>query len=90
MSGMGMGLKFTNVEAQQSRVLGSWIGELNGESSKDFEPDFHSTKPSQTAFDETRLRGEHQYILNELIVALMRRGILNEVQGKEMLRRLLL
>ena len=90
MTGMGMGLKFTNVEAQQSRVLNSWIGELSGELPKEFEPDFDDAEPPQAASDETRLQEEHQYILNELIVALMRRGILSEVQGKEMLRRLLL
>jgi len=90
MTGMGMGLKFTNVEAQQSRVLESWIGELSGEFPKEFEPDFDDADSPEAASDEVRLQGEHQYILNELIVALMRRGILSEVQGKEMLRRLLL
>lgn len=90
MTGMGMGLRFTNVEAQQSRVLEKWIGELSGELPKEFEADFDEANSSQAASDEVRLQGEHQYILNELIVALMRRGILSEAQGKEMLRRLLL
>jgi hypothetical protein len=93
MSGMGMGLKFTNVETQQSRVLESWIAELSGGFPQEFEPQFEVADRPQAASpgsDEVRLKGEHEYILNELIVVLMRRGILDETQGKEMLRRLLL
>ena len=88
MAGMGMGLKFTNVGAKQLGVLTEWIGRLSGE-----------LPPGSAAFDEEeeveaaaelRLKDEQQYVLNELIVALMRKGILTEGQGKEMIRRLLL
>jgi len=39
---------------------------------------------------DLRLKDEQKYVLSELIVALMRKGILTEGQGKEMIRRLLL
>jgi len=88
MASMGMGLKFVNIGAKQLQVLTSWIGQLSGE-----------LPPESAAFDQEevveasadlRLKDEQKYVLSELIVALMRKGILTEGQGKEMIRRLLL
>lgn len=88
MASMGMGLKFVNIGARQLQVLTSWIGQLSGE-----------LPPESAAFDQEevveasadlRLKDEQKYVLSELIVALMRKGILTEGQGKEMIRRLLL
>ena len=89
MPSMGMGLKFTEIEAQQLEVLESWLAELRGDLPQDFHTIFDDDD-SQAGADEVRLKAEHQYILNELIVALMRKGVLTEPQGKELLRRLLL
>ena len=89
MAGMGMGLKFTSIGAKHLQVLTSWIGQLSGELPPEF-GGFDEEEAVAEATADLRLKDEQQYVLNELIVALMRKGILTEAQGKEMLRRLLL
>ena len=84
MAGMGMGVRFMDVEPQQMEVLGKWISQLSGE----LAPAFAGFDEVQEASGEVPLKEEFHYTLNELIVALMRKGILGEGQGKEMLRRL--
>ena len=84
MAGMGMGAKFMNVAPQQMEVLGKWISQLSGDST----PSFSGFDETAEPYSDLRLQGEFSYTLNELIVALMRKGILSEQQGKEMLRRL--
>ena len=84
MAGMGMGVRFLDVEPQQMEVLGKWISQLSG----DLAPAFAGFDEVPEASGEVPLKEEFHYTLNELIVALMRKGILGEVQGKEMLRRL--
>jgi PilZ domain len=82
--GMGMGLAFTAVEPQQLGVLDRWIGELSG------------TVPLEMSVLEERRpvpqsaapAKEPGYVLNELILALMRKGTLTEEEGKAMLLRL--
>jgi hypothetical protein len=36
----------------------------------------------------TDSQGEQTYVLNELVIALMRKGVLTEAEGKGMLKRL--
>lgn len=84
MPGMGMGVKFVNVEPRQMAILGSWISQLSGAAP----PTFQGFDLAEESSGETPLKQELSYILNELIVVLMRKGILAEQQGKEMLRRL--
>jgi len=84
MAGMGMGVQFMNVEPQQMEVLGKWISQLSG----DLPPAFAGFDEAEEASADPHLQGEFSYTLNELILALMRKGILTEGQGKEMLHRL--
>ena len=86
MAGMGMGLKFTTVESVQSRILEKWISQLSG----DLPYEFAAFEHEDEASAEGSLKDEQKYILNEIIIALMRKGILAKEQGKEMLRRLIL
>jgi hypothetical protein len=83
LCGMGMGLKFTIVAPEQTELLDKWIGELSGASPKyqmPEEDDLESVAqtPGKDLF----------YVVNEIVVALMRKGILSDQQGKIMLKKL--
>lgn len=91
-TGMGMGLQFTHIDPQQLPVLQKWLAEASG--TAPFEP---SEPPafaaSHQGLNENGANGhaprETGYVLNELILALMRKGTLTEEEGKIMLLRLL-
>jgi hypothetical protein len=84
-TGMGMGLAFTSVEAEQLRVLDQWLGELSG------------TAPAELPAAEGNGKGavkerssdEQCFALIEHTISLIRRGSLSSEQGKIMLRNLL-
>ena len=83
--GMGMGLAFTSVAPQDMGVLENWIGELSGTAPLEM-----TTLGEQPAAPRNGTSAkEPGYVLNELIVALMRKGTLTEEEGKTMLLRLL-
>ena len=82
--GMGMGVAFTSAEKDQFRIYQGWIDKLSGNS---------SVKPNvledeRQSGGNTDSQGEQTYVLNELVIALMRKGVLTEVEGKGMLKRL--
>jgi len=96
--GMGMGLQFTSIDPQQVGVLDKWIGELSGTAPLEFAtpPEFHTgtgNGASNGAVNGAKNGAvgskEAGYVLNELIVALMRKGALTDEEGKTMLLRLL-
>jgi len=80
VAGMGMGLRFDSIDAQQLVNLKRWLGELRGESPVEMEADKQETS---TCGDPQR-----NCVLNQLIGELMRKGILDDSMGKEMLQRL--
>src|ERR1700735_4711899 len=82
--GMGMGLKFTTLEPEQVLMLEKWIRELSGTSSPDEES---SEEDSLGPVSETS-SNEASYVLNEVLLALMRKGILTDGEGKAMLHKL--
>lgn len=99
---MGMGLQFTSIEPQHKGVLDKWIGELSGTAPLEFAslPEFPSgtskgasngaiTGASNGAKNGAAGSKDAGYVLNELIVALMRKGTLTDEEGKTMLLRLL-
>jgi hypothetical protein len=88
MDAMGMGLKFPAVDPDQRRILKLWIKELGGEPEELLTPVLVPRISSGSSSPE-RANSELPYILNELILVLLRKGILSEEQGKDMLRRLL-
>jgi hypothetical protein len=103
-TGMGMGLEFTSVEPQQMGVLDKWIGELSGSLPPEFTglPDFPDSAGNSASNGTSRgtngaahnrngtsVAKEAGYVLNELIIALMRKGTLTDEEGKAMLLRLL-
>lgn len=82
---MGMGLVFAATEPDQRRELASWMAGLTGESS----PPTHDLEPDERALTRFCLRDEPRHVLNELIISLMRIGVLGEAEGDGMLARLL-
>jgi len=84
MAGMGMGVQFKDVTPPQMEILKRWIAQLSG----DLTPTFAGFEEAEEDASDPPLQGELSYTLNELILALMRKGILSEGQGREMLRRL--
>src|SRR3989442_8940030 len=82
--GMGMGLVFTAAEPEQLWILEKWLAELSGE----LPPESETREQDKQARAEESLKEEQQYVLNDLIIALMRKGELSEPEGKAMLRKL--
>ena len=82
--GMGMGLVFTAAEPEQLWILEKWLAELSGE----LPPESETREQDKQARAEESLKEEQQYVLNDLIIALMRKGVLSEPEGKAMLRKL--
>jgi hypothetical protein len=82
--GMGMGLAFTSIDPQQMGVLEKWLGELSGSAPTELSV-IQEHPASQRTGGSAKEPG---YVLNDLIVALMRKGTLSEEEGRTMLLRL--
>lgn len=82
VAGMGMGLRFESIASEQPAILTRWLGELRGETPVDMEP--------ERAKEETPVYAgpQNKSVLNELIEELMRKGVLDDSMGREMLQRL--
>ncbi len=80
---MGMGLAFTEIRREHQEVLGSWIAELNGAPSSI--PTDSATASAPEAIGENV---NLQLVLNELISLLVRRKVITENEGADLLRRL--
>ena len=85
-AGMGMGLAFTAIDPGQLSVLKGWLAELSG----DIQPDTAVLEQeTQKAAADNGASHEQNYVLNELIIALMRKNVLSDQEGKELLQKLL-
>jgi hypothetical protein len=82
---MGMGVAFVSAEKDQFQIYEKWIDELSGNTS----PAPNLLGGEQGSSGGTDSHEEQSYVLNELVIALMRRGTLTESEGKGMLKRLL-
>jgi hypothetical protein len=80
-----MGLIFTATAPDQRQELGRWMAGLTGEAS----PLTHDLEPDEPTVTEYCVRNEHTHVLNELVISLMRKGVLDEEEGEGMLARLL-
>jgi PilZ domain len=82
--GMGMGVKFKELELEpeQILILEKWLSELSGASPADDE----ASESLETVAEASH--NESSYVLNEVIIALMRKGILTDGEGKAMLHKL--
>ena len=90
ITGMGMGVMFTAIEPEQRWMLEKWLAELRGESSAELEVEGPKNGevvlPSGTA---KSANSEQTFVLNELIVALMRKRVLTDAEGRALLQKLL-
>jgi hypothetical protein len=84
-AGVGMGLSFSAVEQEQFLLLEQWFGELRAERIHD--P--HTLEQDDTSSCGLEEKGELRYALEDLLVQLMRKGVLTEEEGEPILRRLL-
>lgn len=82
--GMGMGVAFVSAEKDQIRIYRNWINQLSGNASP--APDLLGDGQGSGASAD--LHEEQYYVLNDLVIALMRKGVLTEADGKAMLKRL--
>jgi len=84
MNSMGMGLAFIPETNDSLIPVEKWIAEINGEAPVEFEED-----GAMESTNETEISGDEKYlVLSELVIELMRKGVLAEDQGKAMLRKL--
>jgi hypothetical protein len=83
--GMGMGLGFTKIEPERLPVLERWLAELSGE----LRPAARALEEDVAIASAESAKGEQTYVLNELIIALMRKNILTDAEGKAMLKKLI-
>lgn len=80
---LGMGLAFTEMKPEHQNVLRSWLAELSGE--KPPEPAASTAEPeTQSTGGEANMR----LVLNELIYILVRKKIITENEGAELLRQM--
>jgi hypothetical protein len=77
-AGMGMGLAFSTIDPDQLPILKGWLAELSG----DIQPDTAVLEQeSQKVTTENAASQEQSYVLNELIIALMRENVLSDLEG---------
>lgn len=82
--GMGMGVRFTVVEPEQITLLEKWIKELSGVLPFEDELSDEGLAAGSPANGK-----ETSYVLNEVIIALMRKGVLSDGEGRSMLQKLI-
>jgi hypothetical protein len=82
-TGMGMGVAFATTDPDQLWTLEKWISELSGEVPKQPEP------PEQSEATSRSMDADALYILNELILLLIQKGVLTETEGKSLSHKLL-
>jgi hypothetical protein len=80
---MGMGLAFTSIKHEHQDVLRSWIAELSGELPP--EPAVSSTELETGAIESD---ANMRLVMHELITLLVRKKIITENEGSELLRQM--
>jgi hypothetical protein len=79
-----MGIAFSSVAPNQAEVLESWlVGSVSCESAPSYE-----LQADEPGTEGRLLKEEQGYVLNELLIKLMRKGVLSEEEGEDMLRKL--
>jgi hypothetical protein len=87
--GMGMGVAFISAVPQQMMIFQKWLSELRGESSlEQTSPDNRSPEQTQKDAIQENSTNDPRYVLRDLLLALMAKGILSDDEGKAMLRKL--
>lgn len=81
--GMGMGLAFVSAQPKQLKIFQKWLMEISGELAPE---DDSQTDPEAAGTEKTQtLRNA---VLSDLIMTLMEKKVLTQVEGKDLLRKL--
>jgi hypothetical protein len=83
--GVGMGVLFTTAEPEELSTLEKWFAEFRGEA----QPEPHALADEEQPLYRATAKNEEHYILEELLVLMMRKGLLTEEEGEPILHRLL-
>jgi hypothetical protein len=84
--GMGMGLAFLSAQPKQVRLFQRWLLEISGQGGP--APEADPEESSETAATENTESLMKSGVLSDLIMTLMKKKVLTETEGKEMLRKL--
>lgn len=84
LSGMGMGVKFMDTEPSQFSTVEKWVAELTGE----LPPEPELSQSSDQPCLQQRPGNEELHVLNELVLELMRQGVLSNAKCEAMLQKL--
>jgi hypothetical protein len=82
-------MAFLSIEPRELCTLDKWIGELRGSVPAEISDLLEMTQYQYVGAGNAYGAKESCYVLNELIIALMRRGTLTEEEGKTMIFRLI-
>ncbi len=82
--GMGMGVAFISAIPRQFRIFQKWLNELTGESLPEPEP---PERPETDAVVANSTKNP-DFVLRELLIALMTKGVLSRAEGEAMLHKL--
>jgi hypothetical protein len=86
--GMGMGVKFTAAGAEQLGAVEKWVAELSGEALPAPETEIELDQPSEQPHAQETAGDEEHLVLSELVMELMKQGILSNVKCQAMLQKL--
>ncbi len=84
--GMGMGLAFVSAQPKQVRLFQRWLLEISGQAPT--APDASAAGPEEPAPSERTQALTKSSVLSELIMTLMKKKVLTETEGKDLLRKL--
>jgi PilZ domain len=82
---MGMGIRFTEIKPEFRNVLRYWVGDLSGEPIPKIEPEKAPSSMLPSSDEDSNMR----LVLNELITMLVRKKVITEMEGAELLFRAL-
>jgi hypothetical protein len=85
--GMGMGVAFADAEPDQQLILDRWIAELSGEPIP--KSGVATSSPPESRVSAKVSENQPLYVMNELILLLLQKGVLTEAEGKSLLQKLL-
>jgi hypothetical protein len=83
---LGMGIMFTEIKDESREILRYWIADLSGEPLAPPEPVKAPAAASVSSFDS---QSNMRLVLNELITLLVRKKLITEMEGAELLFRAL-
>ena len=86
MVGMGMGLAFVSAQPKQVRLFQKWLHEISGQPAvAEPEPPVKTPQESAPAEETQTLKN---VVLSDLIMTLIQKKVLTDLEGKDLLRKL--